>query len=214
VRSSLTATLLVLATSLAAGCCSAKPLLSELDWSTPEAAVETFRRAFQADTAEYEFLCLSEKLTRKHGIGVFEYGLGRKRFMEENRALVDLFLDANCDAARPVPGTDPLQVMVRLRRGEHFADFLLVNEPVMWVKFDDEGVPEVMEVPIDSLSSVVRLRGERMRVIGLPELPYEIPSADDIERITLTKRWRLLNIVGWSSSLDQALSQQPSEPEK
>lgn len=210
-RSSVTMALLVLTMGLTAGCCSVKPLLSELDWSTPEAAVETFRRAFQADKADYEFLCLSEKLTQKHGIGVFEYGLGRQRFIDQNRALVDLFIHASCDAARSVPGSDPPQVVIRLHRGEHHADFLLVNEPVMWVKFDDEGVPEVMEVPIESMSSIVRLRGEQMRVIGLPELPYEIPSPDDIEKITLTKRWRLLNIVGWSSSLDQALSQQPSE---
>ena len=100
----------------------------------------------------------------------------------------------------------------------HFADFLLVNEPVLWVKYDDEGIPEVLEIPLETLSSVVRLRGERLRLVALPELPYEIPSPDDIIKITLTQRWRLLNIVGWSSSLDQALSQQPednpSDPEE
>jgi hypothetical protein len=224
VRTSITAALLLSALLPLGGCCLTNlfrseppPLLSELDWSTPAASVETFRRAFQADAADYEFLCLSEKLTEKHGIGIFEYGLGRERFIDQNRALVDLFLRAECDPPRRVPGTDPPQVVIRLRHGDHFADFLLVNEPVLWVKFDDEGTMEVLEVPLESLGGVIELRGERLHVLALPTLPYEIESPDDIVKITLTQRWRLLDIVGWSSSLDQALSQsepEPSQPEE
>ena len=187
-------------------CPTPPPLLSELDWSTPEAAVATYRKAFRAGNAHYESLCLSDQLKNKYGIGAVEYNLGRDRFIDENQGLVGLFLDARDEPPRRGEGDGPERVVVRIRRGDYFADFLLVNEPVAWINFVEDGEAITMEIPVHDLPSHLRVKGKALTIHDLPPGPYAMPPVNSIQKITLTDRWRLMDIVSYSSSLKQALS--------
>ena len=208
---------LLVAAALSGGCgvlcplfCPAPPpLLSELDWSTPRAAVETYRRAFEAGNAHYEYLCLSEQLKKEHPVSLTEYNLGRDRFLAENRDLVDLFREAELEPPVRVPDSVPPQVILRLTKGPHFADFRLVNEPVVWVRWEDRETGDIIpvEVPVDELAALIRTDGRRLSVaFDVPEA-QEMPPADSIQKITVTDRWRLMNIESVSSSLRAALAE-------
>ncbi|MBN2490090.1 MAG: hypothetical protein JXQ29_04490 [Planctomycetes bacterium] len=210
--------LLAAAVALGGGCaclgalfCPAPPppLLGELDWSTPAAAVETYRRAFRAENAHYEYLCLSDQLKREHPVSLAEYHLGRDRFLAANRELVDLFLEAETGATAPVPGTTPPQVVIRLRKGPHFADFRLVNEPVVWVWWEDLETGDIIpvEVPVADIATLIRVRDRTFTVAFEVPPTQEMPPATSIQKITATDRWRLLNIDSVSSSLRKALAE-------
>jgi len=188
-------------------CPSSKPLLAELDWSTPEAAVETYRKAFKAENPQYEFLCLSNKLKEEHPISLAEYTLGRDRFLANNQELLDLFLEAEPGPSRPLAGSDPPQVVIRLKKDDHFADFRLVNEPVVWIRWYDPETNEVIpvEVSIASLAAHIRARGRTMSFTCDVPLEQEVPPPKMIQKLTVTNRWRLLDIVGLSSSLKKAI---------
>jgi len=188
-------------------CPAPPPLLSDLNWATPEAAVDTYRKAFKANDSDYEFECLSDKLREKHGIGITEYTLGRDRFIGENRDLVDHLLQAEVERVWPIEGSDPPRVVVRLRKEEHHVDFLLVNEPVMWVKFlTVDGETVSLGVLLKSLSSVLHVEGKKLRIHDLPQASIQFPSPESIHEVRLTNRWRLLDIAGISASLDEYLN--------
>ncbi len=213
-RSFLRLSCLLTAVSLSGGCVLCKvfcpappPLLSDLNWATPEAAVDTYRKAFKAENGDYEFLCLSRKLLDKYGIGITEYTLGRDRFLEENRALKDHFLEAEVKGVRAVPGAKPPQVVVRLQRGEHHVDFLLVNEPILWVHAVEDGDALTLGMELESLASVIRVEGNWIRIVDLPAAEAALPLPEDIHEVRLTDRWRLLDIVGRSASLDTYFKQ-------
>lgn len=187
-------------------CPTPPPLLSELSWSTPERAVETYRKAFATENANYEFLTLSDALKQKYGIGFGEYSLGRGRFLDANRGLVDLMLEAEVTATRRLPGTNPEQVAVRVERDGHFAEFILVNEPVAWIKFMDGEDEITIDIPLDSLERVIVVKGKRIVIDGLPEAPAPLPDEDTIHEVRVTKRWRLFEIAHLSKSLQAALT--------
>lgn len=201
---------LALAASLALGACcgTQKPLLAKLDWSTPEAAVETYRQAFQAEKGEYEFDCLSDALKRRYGIGSTEYMLGRRKFLDANGAIIDRLMTAAVTDIRPVPDADPPRVIVRVQEGADVAEFELINEPVAWISFDVDGDEVTMELPLEhGVRDVLTISqdGTRLVVDGLPEAPGPIPPVDLIHEVRITNRWRLLQIAGLSTSLQQAL---------
>ena len=191
---------------LGSGCCgSAKPLLSELNWSTPTRAVETYRKAFAADNGEYEFLTLSQALKDKYDLSSTAYTLGRRRFLDANRGLVKLMLESEVTAVLAVPNTDPAQVAVRVEKGSHFAEFILINEPVAWIKFTDDGDDITLDLPLRDLPSVLLVDGRRLAIDGLPEAPTDLPDKKAINEVRVTKRWRLLEISYLSESLQEAL---------
>jgi hypothetical protein len=194
-------------------CPASKPLLAELDWSTPERAVNTYRRAFRAENPEYEYRCLSNHLKEEHPISLTEYSLGRDRFLAQNQELVDLFLEAESEPPRPMPGSDPPQVVIRLKKGSHFADFRLVNEPVVWIRWFDRETGDIIpvEVPLASLDSHIRIRDRRMTAQWDVPDGQEVPPVEAIQKITVTDRWRLMDIVGLSSSLKKAIKDYESQ---
>ncbi len=194
-------------------CPTSKPLLAELDWSTPEAAVQTYRKAFKAENPQYEYLCLSNKLKEEHPISLTEYTLGRDRFLADNQELLDLFLEAESEPPRPIPGSDPPQVVIRLKKGRHYADFRLVNEPVIWIRWVDEETKEVIpvEIPVERLDSHIRIRDRKASVAWVVPEGQEVPPVNAIQKITVTDRWRLMDIVGLSSTLKKAISNHESK---
>lgn len=191
------------------GCCllspAPPPLLSELDWSTPTAAVATFRRAFQAGKVEYEYLCLSQALREREGLSFTVYQLGRDRFLAANRPLLRELLEAEVVAVRPLPEGPPPRTLVRVARGPHVADFVLVNEPVCWVRYRENGDTLTVDLPLRSLTDVVHTRGRRLEIRDLPAAGVALPPAASIVKIQITDRWRLLDIAGLSLSLQEAI---------
>ncbi len=199
---------LVASCALGACCGTPKPLLAKLDWSTPEAAVETYRQAFQADEADYEYACLSDALKDRYGIGSTHYRLGRRKFLDANGAIIDRLMTAAVTDIRPVPDSDPPRVIARVQDGQDIAEFELINEPVAWVSFAIDGDEITMELPLENgVHDVLTTSQDGMRLVidGLPDAPGPIPPVETIHEVRITNRWRLLQIAGLSTSLQQAL---------
>ena len=151
------------------------------------------------------FNYIQAKLKDKYDLSMGAYTLGRGRFLDANRALVDLMLESDVAAVRTVPNTDPPQVAVRVEKDGHFAEFILINEPVAWINFTEDGDEITLDLPLRDLPSVLQVDGRRLAIDGLPEAPTDLPDKKTINEVRVTKRWRLLEITHMSKSLQEAL---------
>jgi hypothetical protein len=182
---------LALALSLAAGACRSADV-AEYSLSTPERALDSFKRATEADDYEHEYRSLAEPLRREFSYN--SYTIGRGSFLRQHRAEVRLFLSSEITKVTYSP--DRTTAVVELSAGGEVGEVVLVNEPYYEYVVDDgtgagvesggrlaEDVPEYVRASGAAVSIVVPLDGETL-------------PPGEVAEFRVSRAWKFLKLLG------------------
>jgi hypothetical protein len=178
-------------------CCAIATLLCppappvEADFTTPEAAYETFKRALEADDAQVEFQALSRRLKDEQDLSFFKYQAGRGSFLARNRRELELFLSSRLQDVVYAPDRSRATLVLSAERLT--GRFTLVNEPE-FVITTEEGRLEGDTVPV---SRLVRREGPEGRTLTVSFEPEAEgwPTGATVHGLVVRNRWRFLEVL-------------------
>lgn len=175
-------------------------MVTDFSLVTPGAALRSFQSALAADSPQFEWKSLSDRLKRENDLDYQRYVVGRRVFLRRNREAVRRFLEARVarvDHGRLIDGAQVARMI--LTDGEWTAELELINQAYWEISLKSPpGEPEEsMGAPFGDVSDLIEhlaVEGDQLVVrIPLVDLPPVEPGT--IAGVELKNEWKVLKFL-------------------